>query len=153
MTASVKINLNVNVNKNREMDIMKKMIIFDPAMCCSTGVCGPSVDPELLRVATVLNNLKNKGVIVERFNLTSNPQAFVDNKVINELLNTEGVDILPVVIVDGEVVKTKAYPTNEEFCTMLDIPESYFKAAAIKGKIIDLNKNKSNDCGCKGGCC
>lgn len=38
---------------------MKKMITFDPAMCCSTGVCGPSVDKELLRVATVLNTLKN----------------------------------------------------------------------------------------------
>ena len=69
---------------------MKKMIIFDPAMCCSTGVCGPSVDPELLRVSTVINNLKNNGVLVERHNLASNPQIFVDNKTINEMLNNEG---------------------------------------------------------------
>ena len=153
MIVSVKINLNVNVNKNKEMYIMKKMTIFEPAMCCSTGVCGPSVDLELLRVATVLNNLKKKEIIVERFNLTSNPQAFVDNKVVNELLNTEGVDILPVVIVDGKVFKTKAYPTNEEFCTILGIPESYLKSVPLKGKMIDLNKGKPNDCGCKGGCC
>ena len=53
---------------------MKKMIIFEPAMCCSTGVCGPAVDKELLRVSTVLNNLKNKGILVERYNLTSNPK-------------------------------------------------------------------------------
>jgi Arsenical resistance operon trans-acting repressor ArsD. len=132
---------------------MKKMIIFDPAMCCSTGVCGPGVDPELLRVSTVLNNLKNKGVTVERFNLTGNPQAFVDNKVINELLNTEGVDVLPVVIVDGEVVKTKAYPTNEEFCTMLDIPESYLKTTIKISRISDISKVKSKGCGCEGGCC
>lgn len=59
---------------------MKKMIIFDPAMCCSTGVCGPSVNPELLRVATTINVLKNKGVIIERYNLSQNPQAFIDNK-------------------------------------------------------------------------
>jgi hypothetical protein len=26
---------------------MAKMQVFDPAMCCSTGVCGPSVDPTL----------------------------------------------------------------------------------------------------------
>ena len=71
---------------------MKKMIIFDPAMCCSTGVCGPSVDKELLRVSTVLNTLKNKGILVERYNLTNNPQIFVDNKVINEILNTKGVE-------------------------------------------------------------
>ena len=59
---------------------MKKMIIFDPAMCCSTGVCGPSVNPELLRISTLINNLNSKGILVERYNLTSNPQIFVDNK-------------------------------------------------------------------------
>lgn len=123
---------------------MKEMIIFDPAMCCSTGVCGPGVDPELLRVSTALNNLKNKGVVVERYNLTSEPQAFVDNKTVNKLLNNDGVEILPVTIVDNEVVKTKAYPTNEEFCKMLDIPESFLRATVTV---------KPKGCGCKGGCC
>lgn len=125
---------------------MKKMVIFDPAMCCSTGVCGPGVNPELLRVSTVLNNLKSNGVVVERHNLSNNPQAFVDNSVINEILNTQGVDVLPVILVDGEVVKTKEYPTNQEFCSLLEIPESYLKAK------IQL-KTKSSGCGCKGGCC
>ena len=41
---------------------MKKMNIYEPAMCCPTGVCGVGVDPELLRISTVLNNLKKKGV-------------------------------------------------------------------------------------------
>ncbi|KOA19786.1 arsenical resistance operon trans-acting repressor ArsD [Clostridium homopropionicum DSM 5847] len=123
---------------------MKKMIIFDPAMCCSTGVCGPSVDPELLRMSTVLNSLSKKGITVERHNLASNPQAFVDNKTINGLLNNEGVDILPVTMVDGEVVKTKTYPTNKELCEMLEVPEDYLKATL---------KIKSKGCGCSDGCC
>ena len=123
---------------------MKKMIIFDPAMCCSSGVCGPAVNPDLLRVSTALNRLKNKDIVVERYNLTSNPQAFVDNNIINQLLNSDGVDILPVTIVDGEVVKTKQYPTNAEFCKLLEIPEDYLK---IKLKL--MNKG----CGCKDGSC
>ena len=123
---------------------MKKMIIFEPAMCCSTGVCGPGVDPKLLRVSTVINNLKNKGIIVERYNLSSNPQAFVDNKVINEMLNTKGIDILPIVMVDGEIVKKADYPSNEEFCKILDVPESYIKTTLTI---------KSKGCGCKDGCC
>ena len=45
---------------------MKKIEIFDPAMCCSTGVCGPSIDPDLLRIATVLDPLKGKGIIIKR---------------------------------------------------------------------------------------
>jgi hypothetical protein len=119
---------------------MKKMIIFDPAMCCPTGVCGPSVDPELLRVSTALNTLKKKGFLVERYNLTNNPQAYVDNKTINDLLNTDGVDILPVTMVDGAVVKTKAYPTNEEICEMLDIPADSLKATL-------KFKTKESSCG------
>jgi len=132
------------------MDTMKKMIIFEPAMCCPTGLCGPGVDPELLRVSTVLNNLKSNGITVDRYNLSSNPQAFVDNKVINELLNTEGVEILPVVILDGEVVKTKGYPTNEEFCGFLEVPEDYLKVSIKK---VSINIKPKKSCGCKDGCC
>ena len=123
---------------------MKKMIIFEPAMCCSTGVCGPSVDPELLRVSTVINNLKNKGVLVERYNLSSNPQIFVDNKEINNVLNSNGVTTLPVIMVDDIVVKTKGYPTDEEFCNLLGLPVDFLKAKV---------KRASKGCGCKGGCC
>lgn len=133
---------------------MKKMIIFDPAMCCSTGVCGPSVNKELLRVSTVLNTLKNKGVLVERYNLTSNPQAFIDNKEINAILNVKGVDTLPVTMVDGIVVKEGKYPTNEEFCSLLEIPTSYLAINIKKANIKQSNLKKPNKaCGCKDGCC
>jgi hypothetical protein len=123
---------------------MKKMIIFEPAMCCSTGVCGPSVDSELLRVSTVLNNLKSNGVIVERYNLSSNPQMFVDNKEINEMLNNNGIDVLPVTMVEGSVVKTKTYPTDDEFVKYLEVSDKY-----LKGKVAKITKG----CGCKSGCC
>lgn len=130
------------------MDNMKKMIIFDPAMCCSTGVCGPSIDTELLRVSTILNNLKKCKIIVERYNLTSDPQAFLSNQLVNDLLNIEGADVLPIIILDDEVVKTKAYPTNEEFCTMLDVPESYLNTVVKVSKIGDIEKLKSKSCDC-----
>ena len=50
--------------------------VFDPPMCCSTGVCGPKVNPALPRFAADLNWLKSQGVHVERFNLAQNPDAF-----------------------------------------------------------------------------
>jgi len=52
---------------------MKKVEIFDPAMCCSTGVCGPSVDPELTRVAAAVYSLEKKGFDIKRYQLTSDP--------------------------------------------------------------------------------
>ena len=122
---------------------MRKMIIFDPAMCCSTGVCGPSVNPELLRVATVINNLKSKGILIERYNLTNNPPIFVDNKVINELLMKQGVKVLPVTMVDGKIVKMGSYPTNDEFCYLLEISPNVLK----------IEVRKSGGCSCNGGTC
>ena len=101
---------------------MKRMVIFEPAMCCSTGVCGPSVNPELLRVATVLNTLKKNGIAVERNNLSGNPRAFIVNKKIGNLLQQDP-ECLPVTMLDGELVKTKGYPTNAEFCAWLGVPE------------------------------
>ena len=59
---------------------MKHMEIFEQAMCCPTGLCGPSIDPELLRVSTVLDTLKQHGIDVGRYNLTSAPLKFVQTK-------------------------------------------------------------------------
>jgi len=101
---------------------MKKMSIYEPAMCCPTGLCGVGVNPELLRVSTVLNTLKRNGITVQRFNLTSAPQEFVSNKAINEFINVNGVDELPAVVVEGEIVITGRYPTNQEFVKLLNIP-------------------------------
>ncbi|HYE83960.1 MAG TPA: arsenite efflux transporter metallochaperone ArsD [Clostridia bacterium] len=123
---------------------MKKMIIFEPAMCCSTGVCGPSVDPELLRISGVINNLKNKGIIIERHNLSGNPQIFIENKEINRILNEEGAEALPVTMVDGIVVKKKAYPTDQEFCKLMGLPEDFLRATV---------RRASGGCCCKSGRC
>ncbi|NNM53294.1 MAG: arsenite efflux transporter metallochaperone ArsD [Spirochaetales bacterium] len=93
---------------------MTTIEIFEPAMCCSTGLCGPSIDPELLRVSTEMDELARQGVQVARFNLTSNTSEFVSRKLISSQLETGGVDALPITLVDGSVVKTGAYPTTEE---------------------------------------
>lgn len=93
---------------------MMKIEIFDPAMCCSTGVCGPSVAPELVRMAAVTDNLKSKGYDITRYNLANEPQAFAESTNISQLLNEKGPDVLPVTVIDGEVKKTKEFLTNEE---------------------------------------
>ncbi|UUV26939.1 arsenite efflux transporter metallochaperone ArsD [Lysinibacillus capsici] len=94
---------------------MKKIHIYEPAMCCSTGLCGPSIDPELLRMSFIMNNLKKTNIEAERFNLTNEPNAFVENEAINQLLMSEGIDALPATFVDGELLCKGIYPTNEQF--------------------------------------
>ena len=69
---------------------MKRMSIYEPAMCCDTGVCGVNVDPELVRISTVINNLKKNGITIERYNLSSEPMAFVNNKKVKDALDKNG---------------------------------------------------------------
>lgn len=105
--------------------IMKKMSIYEPAMCCETGICGVGVDPELLRISAVLSALNKNGVTVGRFNLNSAPMAFVNNKTINQYINEKGPDGLPAVMLDDEIIITGRYPTGEEFMSLLGVPASY----------------------------
>ena len=101
---------------------MKTMKIFEPAMCCPTGLCGVGVDPELLRVSTVLNTLKENGIEVQRYNLTSAPMEFVNHTAVSEFLKKFGPEKLPVIMVDDFIVITGRYPSNEEFTSWLDLP-------------------------------
>lgn len=94
---------------------MKTIQIYDRPMCCSTGICGPSVDPVLPRLAADLDAMKHAGHSVERYNLSQQPQAFIENKEIHALISTKGTDVLPVVVVDGRVVSKGIYPSKEMF--------------------------------------
>jgi hypothetical protein len=92
---------------------MKTILIYDRPMCCSTGICGPSVDPVLPRFAADLDAMKQAGHTVERYNLSQQPQAFIENKEIHALISSKGTDVLPVVVVDGHVVSRGIYPSME----------------------------------------
>ncbi|WP_088187977.1 MULTISPECIES: arsenite efflux transporter metallochaperone ArsD [unclassified Desulfosporosinus] len=130
---------------------MKKMQIFEPAMCCSTGLCGVGVDTELLRISTVLNSLKKNGVEVDRFNLTNAPMEFVNNKAVNDLLQTKGVEQLPATVLDGEILITGRYPSNEEFAKLLNIPISLLSEKEKDETFTILPK--TSGCGCSDGNC
>jgi len=122
----------------------KKIEIFESAMCCPTGLCGPSIDPEILRISTVVGTLE-KQVDIKRYNLTNNTKEFISNKIINDLLAKEGENILPVTIVDGVIEKKGTYPTNEEFTKWTGI--------IIVGTKPHITLKKTDSC-CGGkGCC
>ena len=93
---------------------MKKIEIFDPAMCCPTGLCGTSINPELMRIAVVIETLKKQGIIVTRHNLRDEPQVYVSNKTVNDYLQQHGAEALPITLVDGEVTVAKGYPTTKQ---------------------------------------
>lgn len=93
---------------------MATVEVFDPPMCCSTGVCGPSIDPTLVAFAADLGWLAGRGVAVERHNLSQEPKLFADSDLVRELLVEHGDSALPAVVVDGALRSSGRYPSREE---------------------------------------
>lgn len=93
---------------------MKTIQVYDPPMCCPTGLCGNDIDPALVSFAALLTQLGQAGVTVERWNLGQQPMAFVQNPAVKALLDKEGVDALPLVFVDGQMHLKGRYPTAAE---------------------------------------
>ena len=91
---------------------MKAIQVYDKPMCCSTGVCGPQVDPVLPRFAADLAWLKSLGHQVERFNLAQQPAAFVQNSEVQQLLTSQGTDCLPLITIDSHIVSRSEYPSR-----------------------------------------
>src|SRR5699024_5529331 len=118
---------------------MNKLEIFDPAMCCSTGVCGPGVDPDLTRIASAVYSLEKRGVDVTRYKLEHDPSDFIEKEKVNHNLNEKGSDVLPVTIINGEIVKESSYPSNEELSTWLQIDTSELKDKPQTRVEIDIN--------------
>ena len=98
------------------------LTVFDPAMCCSTGVCGPSVDAQLVRFAADLDWLRAAGVEVERFNLAQQPAAFAASAAVKQALTERGEAALPLVVAGGEVVSVGAYPSRAQLAGWAGVP-------------------------------
>ena len=95
--------------------------IYDPAMCCSTGVCGPDVDDTLADFANDVKWLKSQGVEVNRFNLGQEPEAFKMNPLVLSRLKQEGSDCLPLIFMDGTLVADGEYPSREQLTNLLKL--------------------------------
>jgi hypothetical protein len=92
-----------------------KIEIYDPDMNCSVSDCGPNVDPELFRFYDVLRQIQKQApeIRIERYGIKSDPQAFVINTKVADLLESEGAGCLPLGFVDGDLVSKGSYPDNE----------------------------------------
>jgi Arsenical resistance operon protein ArsD len=119
--------------------------VYDPAMCCSTGLCGPSVDSHLLQVARDLRRFEAEGVKVERFNLSQQPSAFVEDKRVAGLLQACGEEVLPVTLVNDTILVSGRYASREEILAAL----------AKEPTPVSSQAQKSGTCGCEpdSGCC
>lgn len=100
---------------------MLKLEVFDPPMCCATGICGNNVDPKLITFASDLEWLKKQGVDVVRYGLSFEPNEFVKNETVKTTLQKEGNDCLPIVVADGQLTYKGIYPSREQLAKACNI--------------------------------
>jgi hypothetical protein len=93
---------------------------FDPPMCCPTGLCGPTLDQTLLDVNEMILTLQSENLRVERYQMASNPNAFLANVEVMKLVREKQMEALPITAVHGRVVKLGAYPTLAEMREFLN---------------------------------
>ncbi|MEX6587460.1 arsenite efflux transporter metallochaperone ArsD [Paraclostridium bifermentans] len=98
-----------------------KIEIFEPTMCCSTGICGPSVDEKLVKISEDIEILKDefKGLTIERYQPQTHAMKFMSNMDVGKLVRENGQQILPITVLDGKVIKSGAYPSLEELKSSL----------------------------------
>ncbi len=122
---------------------MKKLEVFDPALCCSTGVCGVEVDPVLAQFAADLQWVGEQGVAVSRHNLGQEPAAFAANPAVVKEMEA-GMERLPVILVDGQIMSTGLYPSRAQLAQKLGLKVGAGETAAA---------STQSCCTPKSGCC
>ncbi len=120
---------------------MTKIQVYDPALCCSTGICGVDVDQEKVTFAADVDWLKSQGGIIERFNLAQQPMAFAESPVVKAFLERSGAEALPLILIDGEVALAGRYPHRSELAKWAKI-----------GLLATATKPNGGCCG-GNGCC
>lgn len=116
---------------------MATIHVFDPALCCSSGVCGTEIDRALVSFSADIDWLKQRDVVIERFNLAQQPMAFAGNATVKAFLERSGAEALPLILVDGEVALAGRYPNRGELARWAGI----------------LLEQPAEESSCCGGCC
>ena len=136
-------------NSDNDKGCVMKIEVFDPAMCCSTGVCGPSVPPALARFAGDLEWLARHGIDVTRYGLTHEPQAFVASEPARTALAERGEQALPLILRDGEPVSSGRYPYRSELAGWAGVP---IPKARVRFTMAAPVSGSGGCCGGGGGC-
>jgi arsenite methyltransferase len=130
---------------------MPSVHVYEPALCCNTGVCGPDVDQALVDFTADLNHLADRGADISRHNLANDPSAFATDDTVRTFIQVAGSDGLPLTTVDGVTVMTGAYPSRAQLLRFAGLSE---EPVVVPAGVTMLDASEGDGCGCgPSGCC
>jgi len=135
--------------------------VFEPALCCATGVCGEDVDQGLVTFSADMDFVRSQGGTVRRYNLASEPLAFADSEPVKGFLQVVGSRGLPLVLVNGVTAMTGGYPDRAQLAAWAGVaaPAKEGSAPAPAGAtMLGLTEAAPTSGGCcsspkTAGCC
>lgn len=131
---------------------MATITVYDPPLCCTSGVCGPTVDPKLAQFAGNLEWLKTQGVTIQRYNLAQEPERFVENTTVKAILDESGGDDLPAILVGETLVSSGRFPSRNELAVMAGLETADTAVESTGAGDSDQGSNKPeatpDSCGC-----
>jgi hypothetical protein len=98
---------------------MTTLEVYEPPIGCGVGTCGPEAEEELSRFGAMLESLAERGIVVARFNLGLEPEAFAKNPAVKAAIRADGISCLPIVISNGKVICERRYPAEHEISEQL----------------------------------
>lgn len=128
---------------------MHSIRVYEPALCCNTGVCGPDVDQALVSFTADLSYLTERGVDITRHNMANDPMAFAGEPTVREFLNVVGSDGLPLTTVDGVTVMTGVYPSREQLLRYAGL-DLLTPSEKTQLSVTDVGEDSSCGCGPQG---
>jgi arsenite-transporting ATPase len=130
---------------------MPAIRIYESALCCDTGVCGPDVDQSLVDVTADVRHLQGLGADIARYNLASEPTAFAEEETVRGFMHLVGSKGLPLIVVDGVTVAAGTYPDRSQLLAFAGLGD----AAVAPGSraLLGLHEKSGGCCGGSTGCC
>ncbi len=102
---------------------MTSVEVFDPALCCDSGVCGADVDQDLVTFSAEFGYATKQGATIQRYNLAQQPIEFATNPVVAGFLQRSGPQSLPLTLVDGQIALAGRYPRRAEIAGWCGLTE------------------------------
>jgi arsenite-transporting ATPase len=123
--------------------------VYEPALCCNTGLCGPDLDQALVTFTADFDHLRGLGADISRHNLASDPVAFAENDSVRSFLEVAGSEGLPLTMVDGVIVATGRYSARDQLLRYVGLA-----SVAAPAGVTELGLTAITDDGCgSAGCC
>jgi hypothetical protein len=130
---------------------MPAIRIYESALCCDTGVCGPDVDQSLVDVTADVRHLQGLGADIARHNLASDPTAFAEDEMVRGFMHLVGSKGLPLVVVDGVTVAAGTYPSRSQLLGFAGLGQA--GVSAESRALLGVNEKSGGCCGGTTGSC